>query len=277
MSNLVLFYHFYTPVHFGSGATLSYVDLPVERERHTDYPVMPATGIKGVFRAGYQETNKKEKENAEALFGKSDEEGGLIFTDGKILFFPVKSARRVFVWITCPFVLERFEREMQIVDNDFKLDLLNRIKFDNDEQAYVSDDSVLVNGNLILEELSFQKKEKFDTNFLKDVDSIDNLRIAVITDNMFEYFVKNSTEINARIRIDQTKGTVEEGALWYEELVPAETLFYNLILERANQKDLDKIKCFKDFIINHKGIFQFGGDETLGRGFAKVSLFKGGN
>jgi len=264
-------------VHFGSGATLSYVDLPVERERHTDYPVMPATGIKGVFRAGYQETNKKEKENAEALFGKSDEEGGLIFTDGKILFFPVKSARRVFVWITCPFVLERFEREMQIVDNDFKIDLLNRIKFDNDEQAYVSDDSVLVNGNLILEELSFQKKEKFDTNFLKDVDSIDYLRIAVITDNMFEYFVKNSTEINARIRIDQTKGTVEEGALWYEELVPAETLFYNLILERANQKDLDKIKCFKDFIINHKGIFQFGGDETLGRGFAKVSLFKGGN
>ena len=97
-------------------------------------------------------------------------------------------------------------------------------------------------------------------------EEIPDSRIAIISNERFRYFVKNHTEVNARIRIDQTTGTVGSGALWYEELVPAETVFYNLILSRTDeQKNLEKIEKF----LNEK-IFQFGGDETLGRGFTKV-------
>lgn len=272
MNNLALFYHFYTPLHFGSGTTLSHVDLPVERESHTNFPVMPATGIKGVFRACYQSVNGGEK--TEEFFGKNDEEGGLIFTDGKILFFPVKSARGVFVWITCPMVLERFERDLKIITPDLNnLNILQNISFDNDEQAFVADDSITINNYLILEELSLQKKNQVDFNWLDNLPiAIDKTRIAVISDTMFSYFVKNATEINARIRINQEKGIVEEGALWYEELVPAESVFYSLVLERKDST----ISEFNEFISNNQnGIFQFGGDETLGRGFAKVTFFNG--
>ena len=94
MSNLALFYHFYTPLHFGSGTTLSYVDLPVQRESHTDYPVMPSTGIKGVFRACYEMVKGEDK--AEKLFGKGDEEGELIFTDGRF-FSSLSNPQEVFL------------------------------------------------------------------------------------------------------------------------------------------------------------------------------------
>lgn len=267
MSNVALFYHFYTPFHFGSGTTLSYVDLPVQRESHTEYPVMPATGIKGVFRACYETVNEEAK--TEKLFGKGDEEGGLIFTDGRILFFPVKSARGVFVWVTCPYVLERFKRDMSIANIELAIDLTN-INFDNDEQAFVSDDSVLVNNCLILEELSFQKKNNIPAKWVQGISNdLDKSRLAIISNDMFKYFVKNSTEINARIRIDQGKGTVEEGALWYEELVPAESVFYSLVLERKEKN----IEEFSNLITkDSRNFFQFGGDETLGRGFAKVTL-----
>lgn len=272
MSNLAIFYHFYTPLHFGSGTTLSYVDLPVERERHTNYPVMPSTGIKGVFRARYQQENGESK--AESLFGKGDEEGGLIFTDGKILFFPVKSARGVFVWITCPTVLKRFERDLKIIKSDFTINSLDSLTFENDEQAFVTDGKVTVNDYVILEEMSFKKKNIVDFTWLDDKFGIEieKTRIAVIPDNIFSYLVKNATEINARIKIDQTKGVVYEGALWYEELVPAESIFYSLVLERKE----NCINEFRTFISkDERAIFQFGGDETLGRGFAKVTIFNG--
>lgn len=269
MSNLALFYHFYTPLHYGSGTTLSYVDLPVQREIHTNFPEMPSTGIKGVFRASYE---ANDSQDVERLFGKGDEEGGLIFTDGKILFFPVKSARGVFVWITCPMVLERFERDIRMVKDDFSVGLEN-LKFDNDEQVFVVDEKILINGYLILEELSFQKKNAYDIRWIDNLNiGIDKARIAIISNDMFTYFVKNATEINARIRIDQTKGTASEGALWYEELVPAESVFYSLVIERK----AETLAAFKNFLTNvSKGIFQFGGDETLGRGFAKVAVFNG--
>jgi CRISPR-associated protein Cmr4 len=271
MSNIALFYQFYTSLHFGSGTTLSYVDLPVEREIHTGYPVMPSTGIKGVFRANYQAKNNESK--AEQLFGKGDEEGKLIFTDGRILFFPVKSARGVFVWITSQQVLSRFEREVKLIKNGFNLSWLPGIEFDNDEQAFVSNNSILINNYLVLEELSFEKKKTISLDDILHVD-IDKNRIAILSNDMFSYFVKNQTEINARIKIDQKKGTVQKGAgaLWYEELVPAESVFYSLMIERKETGANE----FVNYLNSDNGIFQFGGDETLGRGFAKVTTHNGG-
>ncbi|MGB9873676.1 MAG: RAMP superfamily CRISPR-associated protein, partial [Hydrogenobacter sp.] len=39
-----------TPLHVGTGTGLGYVDLPIYREAHTDFPSIPASAIKGVLR-----------------------------------------------------------------------------------------------------------------------------------------------------------------------------------------------------------------------------------
>ncbi len=352
----IAFYHCHTPLHIGSGTTLDIIDLPIQREAHTDFPVMPSTAIKGVIKAEYwnkilnndidlkgikddfinppenpegfkaylskkckfKETDKeirdkfnrcwqefdennennfvecikefledfedcKEKieevlklkaktENKKffEIFGYGDREGDIIFTDGKILLFPVKSVKGVFAWITCPLVLERFVR-----DTEIKIDNLEKIKNLDDKEA-TAGENIRIDNYLVLEEISFTVKNE-EKNILETIHNLlpENLKkeitkekIAVVSNERFRYFVKNHTEVNTRTRIDQITGTVKEGALWYEELVPAETVFYNLILSRTNNKDNNNLNLISNFIDGE--IFQFGGDETLGRGFTKV-------
>ena len=46
----LLFLHAQTAIHPGSGTALGVVDLPVQRERHTQWPVIPGSSLKGVLR-----------------------------------------------------------------------------------------------------------------------------------------------------------------------------------------------------------------------------------
>jgi len=46
----VMFLYAETPLHAGSGASLGAVDLPLQREKHTLYPLVQASGIKGAMR-----------------------------------------------------------------------------------------------------------------------------------------------------------------------------------------------------------------------------------
>ncbi|HIE59800.1 MAG TPA: type III-B CRISPR module RAMP protein Cmr4 [Hydrogenothermaceae bacterium] len=291
----IAFYHCYTPLHIGSGTALDVIDLPIQREAHTDFPIMPSTAIKGVIRSEYllkeiglnevsfdeegdlpekpedctEEISKDKCNKFFNIFGYGEREGDIIFTDGKILLFPVKSIKGIFAWITCPFILERFTRDTGINLED--------IPEFQDNEAIVGDDIKISDKYLVLEELSFKIKNN-SKDILKNISEclpeglkfeIPEEKIAILSNNNFRYFVKNHTEVNARTRIDQVTGTVKEGGLWYEELVPAETVFYNILLSRTdNEENLKEIEYF----LKEKEIFQFGGDETLGRGFTKVYL-----
>ena len=38
-----------TPLHVGAGSSVGAIDQPVQRERHTGFPVIPASSLKGSF------------------------------------------------------------------------------------------------------------------------------------------------------------------------------------------------------------------------------------
>src|SRR5207249_1167237 len=71
--------HALTSLHPGSGTALGTVDLPVQRERHTDWPNIAGSALKGVLRDAVREKikasheNDREKANADdalvAMFG----------------------------------------------------------------------------------------------------------------------------------------------------------------------------------------------------------------
>ncbi|RCV66125.1 CRISPR-associated protein Cmr4 [Methanophagales archaeon] len=53
-----------TPLHAGSGADLGIVDMPIQRERHTGFPKIEASGLKGCMREafeGYIEKGKRKE------------------------------------------------------------------------------------------------------------------------------------------------------------------------------------------------------------------------
>lgn len=331
-SNL-MFLHALTSLHPGAGTALGTVDLPVQRERHTGWPVIPGSSLKGVLRdtcreAVAQETLEKEPENdsnewknwTNALkkadkdsevvcaFGGAVGEvdsnspaGALSICDARILLFPVRSLCGLFAWVTCPAALKRFERDMEIggINSAFNLP---DWKLPNETSANVpSNSKVVINGNkVVLEEYDFaaQKVDGLDGGLVKFlsqcISRLDDLvgRLVVLRDDFFTYFVRNATEVTARIALEYSTKTVREGALFYQEMLPPETVFYSLVhvgIPRGLADEAKTAPTFADSIAvieflrektaNNGKPLQIGGDSTTGKGLCAVSYhpIEGGN
>ncbi|ALM76266.1 type III-B CRISPR module RAMP protein Cmr4 [Thermococcus barophilus] len=287
---LILGIYSITPVHAGSGAEISVIDLPIQRERHTGFPVIWGQSLKGVLRSEFPGEDSDPKKTV--IFGpptdKAHEHAGAVSVgDAKILLFPVRSAKGVFAYITCPLVLERFRRDMELAGGSagFKIPDVEKT------EAIISKDSSLVvstgsEDRVVLEEVVLKANANNgiinrvvdEINKISPI-SIDAKRIAIVSDDMFSSFVKMATEIVARIRIDATTGTVAEGGLWYEEFLPSDTVMYSVIAianprvknppEEVSTADGIARKLAEVF--NGK-FLQIGGDETVGKGFVKVKL-----
>jgi CRISPR-associated protein Cmr4 len=297
----VLTFYAETPIHMGSGQSVSYVDLPIQRERHTSFPVLWSSGIKGVIRdLASRVWNDNDKDKVETIFGPED--GGSDFascisiTDAKILLYPVRSVKGVFAWITCPFVLKRFKEDLNAVGINFKYnDQDIKILDVPDDKVFIASDNLKIQGQdkVALEEFVFEAEVKnevkelagFLKNFVHQNDLTKDLRnhLAIVSDNVFKDFVNYAVEIRTRIRIDQTKGTVdkERGGLFSEELIPSESVFYSILFFKDSFKpgsNMDAQKVFSEInsLLSDNSILQLGGDETTGKGYVRVKVFNGG-
>lgn len=240
--NLILTFYGLTPIHMGSGVSVSYVDNPIQREKHTDFPILAASGIKGVIR-DLAERIWQDKDKVKIIFGPAPEEGGeeyascISFTDAKILLYPIRSVRGVFAYVTCPYVLKRFKEELKSIGKDT---LPNNIPDINEDTKIITSSNSelkIENNKVALEEFIFnidtsqnidELTNRLSTYLLLEIDNLKK-HFAIVSDNVFKDFVKYAVEIRTRIRIEQTTGTVEERALFTIELIPAESVFYGFL------------------------------------------------
>lgn len=289
-----------TPLHPGTGSTTGVVDLPVQRERHTEFPSIQASSLKGAMRE-VAERNDKEKTNI--IFGGEGNEnaGALSLTDARILVFPVRSLSNVFVWVTCPMVIKRFERDVALLKSlptstAGKLDKIAALQgLDEIEQetALITNNSKL-KGKLFLEELLFcidetKKKEvsKLATDVCKLIPkgkvheaTIKKLEedLVVISNQDFTHIVKNATQVSARVVLNDNKTS---NNLWYEESLPPDTLFYTLLIASPprlkDEKNKSGIKDAAGVLSELKKMvsdyLQIGGNETLGMGWCALRYF----
>lgn len=288
-------YYTLTPLHMGAGTSVSYVDLPIQRERHTSFPMIAASGIKGVFR-NFAERKWKDSGKVNIIFGPEDsgsEHSSCVsFTDARILLYPVRSIKNIFAWITCPFVLKRFMDDLKSAGISFKN--INNIPTLNDDQKIIvsSDTKINIDSKISvgLEEFVFEiqnEKEKskndnltdiinYIQNYLPGVETIESLpeRFAIVSDNVFTDLVNYAVEVRTRIKIDQTTGTAQGQALFNVEMVPSEAIFYSLLFTSEPKKgeDFDVMEKVKELFNDNKIVLQFGGDETIGVGFTKVKI-----
>jgi len=223
--------------------------------------------------------------------------GALGFSDARLLLFPVKSMKGVFAWITCPKVLKQFAEDLKLSElPTAKLDEVLRLS-PNQKRSYVSfnsdltierkKDNVSIK-SVVLEEYSFEVEEKqalsdfgywlstnvFDSsNLWKDKILFD---IVLLSNDDFKDFVNLSTEVITRTKIDNETGTVQTGALFTEEYLPAESIMYSLVLT-ANEfkagglKETDIKKFFDE---NLPTVVQIGGNASLGKGIVNTKFLK---
>lgn len=272
-----------SPVHAGSGASTSAVDLPIQRERHTNWPIIQSTGVKGALRDHYRKFAEGEQgESINVFFGSdSDNDKGkegykenlpsaVSASDAMLLAFPMRSNIAPFVWVTCPAVLKRMKTNFECAGFESFGDppLLSEYKA-------ISLCGINA-GRVILEDMVVTV-EKTDAGGFVLPDMFKSLeRLLLVSDEAFDYCVTSCTEIQTQIKISSETGTASDGALRYQELLPSDTFLYSVVSysksERYN-KQASQIQNEIEAVIS--GYIQIGGDETLGRGICKITWIPG--
>lgn len=265
-----------TNLHPGTGQVSGAVDLPVAREKTTDYPVIVGSSLKGALRDNTEQHHKAGYPglDAEQIFGSPLQAGAIAVTDGRLLLLPVRSLNSHYKWVTCPYLLERFKRNCGLAG--VSVEPFELHPFADIEGTMAASAG---KGRLYLEDAHF---EIVETNLEPLVEALKPLirhstirdrlaeNLVVISDNEFSFFTRYALAVNARNLLDDNKTSKN---LWYEETIPPDTLFYALLLARLNEENHlgTIIKLYRQH-----PYLQVGGNETIGQGWSTVSILHGG-
>ncbi len=297
-----MFIYCISPVHMGSGTAVGgLIDNPIQRERHTEFPMLSGSGVKGAVRhdflASVRNGDKAQvKKIVDRLFGpesSAEYAGAVSFTDAQIVLFPVRSVKRAYVYATCGTALGCAKRAWAQTKNRPVAWSIPDVK---GLDCLVASDSILANGKLALEAFEFQRQQnqtatdigewlsenvlplRDEYKFFRDKIKTD---LVILSDDYFGYFARNATVVEPHVRIDNNTGTAQKGGLFYSENLPPESLLLSLLMASKvrepghNMSAADVIHAVTSGSVNGAQIgftglngrlLQIGGDATTGRG-----------
>lgn len=304
LKSKVLYLHVDSPLHVGAGSGLGAIDLPIQRERSTGYPLVHASGLKGALRDA---TEGEDPKLIEAVFGPDpgavdvDAHAGAFSPgDARVLLFPVRSLKGVFAWTTSYNVLQRWAREMKdiygtnLIPENFRGPAADA----NTQNCFASSKDIVTNNDkVVLEEFVFQHQNNdfvgqiagtmADKVFTGNLDPYwSNLlrkNLVVLPEDSFRDFVNYATEVVTRTRLDPESKTVVKKALWTEERLPVDTVLYSPVRStriRMNREDIpeefqgtpdEQAEKVLEWISSMVGDrIQMGGDQTIGHGLVNL-------
>ena len=279
-----------TSLHAGTGQNNGIIDLPIQREGHNGWPCIFGSAVKGALRARAEHFHPPEKDNTASIlqiFGGDTAEkqhaGALAVSDARLLLLPVRSLNSQFKWVTCPAALKRFKQDSS------RFGLVQSFEIQpspSDEQAIVHRNHKI--DDVFLEEYRFKTIKKDLSSLIKallplmnEVEQVElENQLLIVNNDHFNHLVEHATPVNAHIALKPETKIVKEGALWYQETLPPETLLY--IGLSAVQSREPKLK---DNPVNAEAVMgaikrlfkdnqwlQLGGHETVGMGWCAVSF-----
>ncbi len=211
---------------------------------------------------------REESESQSALSA-----GALVFLDGMLLCFPVRSLTGGFRLATSPLLLERLRRIARSQGRQLADDFACPVPAD-DEALLPAGES----GPLSLEDIVFRRDKcrpdpsvatlaealgRFIASDLKDADRIAlPRRLVVVADSVLQDLTCRATAIAARIVLSKNKTSDN---LWYEETVPPDCLFAAVIANRPGARG-DPVSELTSKLAMDDRYTQIGGNATVGQG-----------
>ena len=288
--------HALSPLHAGTGQSVDVVDLPIARTKATGIPFLPGSSLKGVLRERCRAPKESDEHKAKrwAVFGPDQTDadkhaGAFAVTDARLLALPVRSFRGTFAWVSSPLLLALARRDLAEARQGRGLPEVVPPKGFG---ACVTKQSRVVHeegrdgkgGKVYLEDLDLpaQASDAADewARWLSRLVAADSDmltgRLVVVDDDTMSFLLETATQIDARVRIDGDTGTVAQGALWYEESLPAETLLVGLAM--ADQSRHPTLRMTQAEVLQHalpgELALQLGGKASVGRGRCRVMVIE---
>lgn len=223
-----------TPLHLGEGAQIGAVDLPVARERHTDWPLVPGASLKGAMRARARRDGRPD-EDIQRVFGAEPGEalfrGTTSVGDGVLLAVPARTFTSTFALLASPLTLGRFARQVSGAPEIPTPSSTERVLVGNGFDLKVPGKELAV-----VEDLCFiqENSDHLDAwadflceGWLGDAAPLDHL--AVVHDDVFAHAARAWLPVRTRNAIDAATGVVDEHKLFSVEYVAPEALFWTLV------------------------------------------------
>ena len=278
-----------TPLHAGAGQSVDGIDLPIQREVHTDWPCVFGSAVKGALRAHAEQRMEPKSTAITDLFGPdhggaqerdTSHAGALLVGDATLLALPVRSLQSSFKWVTCPQAITRFARTAERLGLALTLPAISQPAPD---KAQGQGDA-----KLFLEEFRFEQSPDACIGALAKAlaplsgGALDEAtlvqRLVVVHDDIFSFLARNATSVQPHIAIKSDTKTVKDGALWFEETLPPETLLYVPLTATASRRKgsaltaAQVLEQFEQLLPAGKNWLQLGGNETTGMGWCRVGI-----
>ena len=280
MTHYLLYLYAESPVHTGAANSIDVLDLPVQREAATNYPVMWGQSLKGALRQAAEEAGWGSRVNE--VFGSAVGDpavsgttpGTLAVGDAQLVAMPVPALRRTFAWLTSEIALSRLARKYKILHRDAPA--LPTVASD---QALAAATAWTAEGREVLGPCLVPVGAPPDQALIGwaervSADALDwdeafrpfsaKLRedLVLAGSDLVGVLLRECTEQAVRVQLGKSK-TVENGP-FYSEYLPAETIMAALLTLRDSGDDAANRQALHDLL--DEQLLQIGGDETLGKG-----------
>lgn len=260
-----------SPLHTG-GASQEGNLVGIARESHSDLPYLPSSTVRGRIRASTPETDNQRK----TLWGNTIEDvqnqnvadenltqGALWIGDASILWFPVPSLSHGVIWVTSPFLLRRW------------------LRFAPLPSIPTVPDPICFSGGtrerLYLKDAIFQASELQGWSNWRDFLPQGSAEVETIQHGLLladadcQVLIQTSLWRQVRVNLGEDKTLADNAGFRYEEAIPPETLMYFPwgTTTSANGNGLQVCDQMKA-ILSRQNPWQFGGQESLGRGLVEL-------
>jgi len=259
-----IYLYLLAPLHTG-GTTQEGNLLGIARESHTNLPYIPSSTIRGKVRS-----TVTDKDTQYQLFGnelkdgKQLEQGNIWIGDASLLWLPVPSLSHSVVWISCPMLLQRWQRLQRLQGSNLTIPPIPpeySCNFANGKSPLYLKDAIIKADQL-------KDWDKWEEFIPKSSAKSSLNRLLVLPDKHCATLIQMSLWRQVKIKLDKHKSV--DGGFRYEEAIPPDTLMYLPwgITSQANGTSQKLSKDFKDLLAANE-ILQIGGQESLGRGFVQ--------
>lgn len=259
--------HAVSPIHAGAGEGDGIKGNPIQREADSGTPIIDSTGWKGAVKF--------------LTDGDDKIQGKIVFSNLKLMFFPVRSSKGGHALITSCKVLRTAAELFHIYKPEGYEQYeksLNTLAEKNFIGTYGFTKGPVQLGDVtyIADEIEIQKENHFLTDFPLITNQLE--RIFIIPDEDFDSFTQLETECNMRIKVDAERRTAEEKKLFLEEYLPEESILYGFVTIFQDIHNLLSEAGLKEELNNYTGKIpdeiQIGAGLTLGKG--RLQLCRGG-
>lgn len=294
-TSLLLYLYAESPLHPGAAGSDGVLDLPIQRESSTNYPLIWGQSLKGALRQAARDA-KWNDEHLNQVFGSeaSDEDegrpGSLTVGDAQLVAFPVPTLRRSFAWVTSRLALSRLARKYAVIgrggvpaipnpgDSEGScgrglwgqaskeevlgpcLVRLRRPGGGSDAPDPVTDWAKLLAADAVgyADHLS-----PFASKLTED--------LLVVGSEPMSVLLRECTEYAVRVQLHSKRKQVANGP-FTSEYLPAETILAAVLTLRGEDKNA--VQRLRE-LLDHS-LLQVGGDESLGKGLVWTRLVEGG-